>query len=67
MISLIYSSFFLSAPGNFCARKDSSYLKTLPILDDYVIRMLPSDLIGCDNRGTKGVILVHLFHITVSD
>ena len=30
---------------------------TMPILDDYFVRMCPSDLIGWDNRGTKGVRL----------
>ena len=30
-----------------------SYLRTMPILDDDVVRMCPSGLIGCDNRGTK--------------
>ena len=29
----------------------------MPILDDYLVRIFPSDLIGCDNRGTKGVRL----------
>ena len=51
----------------FRAHEDRSSLRTMPILDDDVVIMCPSDLIGCDNRGTKGVILVHLFHITVSD
>ena len=37
-----------------------SYLRTIPILDDDVVRMCPIDLIGCDNRGTKGVILGQL-------
>ena len=32
----------------------------MPILDDDVVIMCPSDLIGCDNRGTKGVRLGHL-------
>ena len=30
---------------------------TMPIIDDDVIIMCPSDLIGWDNRGTKGVRL----------
>ena len=29
----------------------------MPILDDDVVRMCPSDPIGCDNIGTKGVRL----------
>ena len=37
-----------------------SYLRTMPILDDDVIIMCPSDLIGCDNRGTKRVRLNQL-------
>ena len=37
-----------------------SSLRTMPILDDEVVRMGPSDLIGCDNRGTKGVRLAQL-------
>ena len=37
-----------------------SSLVTMTILDDDVVRMYPSDLIGLDNRGTKGVILVQL-------
>ena len=32
-----------------------SSLRTIPIIDDDVVRMCPSDLIECDNRGTKGV------------
>ena len=32
----------------------------MPILDDDVVRMCPSGLIGCDNRGTKGFRLGHL-------
>ena len=32
----------------------------MPILDDDVVRMGPSDLIGRDNRGTKGVRLGQL-------
>ena len=34
--------------------------RKIPILDDDVVRTLPSDWIGCDNRGTKGVRLGHL-------
>ena len=34
-----------------------SYVITMPILDDDVVIMCPSDLIGRDNRGTKGVRL----------
>ena len=37
-----------------------SSLVTIPILDDDIVRMCPSDLIGCDNRGTKGVRLGQL-------
>ena len=37
-----------------------SSLRTMPILDDDVVRMCPIDLIRCDNRGTKGVRLGHL-------
>ena len=32
----------------------------MPILDDNLIIMRPSDLIGCDNKGTKGVKLGQL-------
>ena len=32
-----------------------SSLRTITILDDDVVIMYPSDLIGFDNRGTKGV------------
>ena len=35
----------------------SSSMITMPIIDDYVVKMCPSDLIGWDNRGTKGVRL----------
>ena len=45
----------------FCACKYSSSLTTITILDDDVVRMCSSDLIGCDNRGKKGVILGHVF------
>ena len=41
--------------GNRC-----SSLRIMPILDDDVVIMCPSGLIGCDNRGTKGVILGQL-------
>ena len=37
-----------------------SSLRKMPIIDDDVIRMCPSDIIGCDNRGTKGIILGQL-------
>ena len=37
-----------------------SYFRTMPILDDDVVRMCPSDFIGCNNRGTKRVRLGHL-------
>ena len=37
-----------------------SSLKTMPIIDDDVVRTCPSDFIVCDNRGTKGVILGQL-------
>ena len=29
----------------------------MSIIDDEVVRMFPSDLVGLDNRGTNGVIL----------
>ena len=32
----------------------------MPILDDDVVRMCPSDMIGWDNRVTKGVRLGQL-------
>ena len=35
-------------------------LRTMPILDDDFVRIFPSDLIRCDNRGTKGVRLGQL-------
>ena len=45
-----------------------SFSRTMPILDDDVVRMCPIDLIRCDNRGTKGVRLGHLVLIEpVSD
>ena len=44
----------------FCAHKDSSSLRTMLILNEDVVRMCPSDLIGCDKRGTKGLILGHI-------
>ena len=48
-------------PGaRFVAREDSSPLITIPILDDDVVIFFPSDIIGCDNIGTKGVILGQL-------
>ena len=34
-----------------------SSMRTMPIIDDDVVRICPSDLIEWDNRGTKGVIL----------
>ena len=37
-----------------------SSLRKIPIIDDDVVIMCPSDLIGCDNRGIKWVRLVHL-------
>ena len=42
-------------PDNRC-----SSFRTVPILDNDVVIMCPSDLIGYDNRGTQGVRLVHL-------
>ena len=56
----------LVAPGNHSirigARRTRSSLRTMPILDDDdVVRMCPSDLIGCDNSPTKGVRLRHLY------
>ena len=32
----------------------------MPIIDDDVVRIIPSDMIEWDNRGTKGVILGQL-------
>ena len=56
MIGHIDSSKINGALGNvlvplaiFCACKDSTSLRTMTILDDDVVRMCPSDLIGCDN------------------
>ena len=67
MIGLSDSSKINGAPGSFSvplgifrACKDSTSLRTMTILDDDVVRMCPSDLIGCDNRGTKGVRLGHI-------
>ena len=67
MIGLSDSSKINGAPGKnlvqlelFCACKVSSYLRSMTILDDDVVRMCPSDLIGCYNSGTKGVRLVHI-------
>ena len=37
------------------------YMRTMPIIDDDVVIMCPSDLIGRDNRGTKVVILGQKF------
>ena len=37
-----------------------SSLRKMPILDDDVVTMCPSDMIGCDNRGTKEVRLGQL-------
>ena len=37
-----------------------SSLRTMPILDDDVVIIFPSYLIGWDNRGTKGVRLGQL-------
>ena len=55
------SGLLFGAPGHHSvrigARGDSSSLWTMPILDDDVVRMWPSDMIGWDNRGTKGVRL----------
>ena len=34
-----------------------SSLRKMPILDDDVVIMCPIDIIGWDNRGTKGVRL----------
>ena len=30
------------------------FFEKIPILDDGVVRICPSYLTGCDNRGTKG-------------
>ena len=46
--------------ARFCAQGDSSSLRTMPIIDDDVVIMCPSDMLGCDNRGTKGVRLGQL-------
>ena len=43
------------ASANIC-----SSLRKIPILNNDVVRMYPSDIIGYDNRGTKGVILGQL-------
>ena len=43
------------AQANIC-----SSLRKIPVLDDDVFIMFPSDLIGCDNRVTNGVILGQL-------
>ena len=45
---------------DFTSATRCSSLITIPIIDDDVVRMCPSDLIGWDNRGTKGVRLVQL-------
>ena len=37
------------------------YLITVSIIDDNIVIMGPSDLIGCENIGTKGVRLGQLF------
>ena len=67
MIGLIDLSFKNDAPGKFlvplvifCARKDRYSLRIMPILNDDVVIMCPSDLIGCYNLGTNGVIFCHL-------
>ena len=36
------------------------FFEKILILDDDVVIMCPSDQIGCDNRGTKGVRLGQL-------
>ena len=43
-------------PANIC-----SSLRTMPIIDYDVVKMNPNDMIGCDNRGAKGVRLGQLF------
>ena len=42
-------------PANIC-----SSLRTMPIIDYDVVKMNPNDMIGCDNRGAKGVRLGQL-------
>ena len=37
-------------------------MRTIPIIDDDFIIMCPSDPIGWDNRGAKGVILGQKVH-----
>ena len=44
----------------FPARSVSPSLRTMPINDDDVVRMCPSDIIGCDNKSTKDVGLGQL-------
>ena len=44
--------------GVFLKSRGAGFLRALPILDDYVVRMCPSDLIGLDNRRTKGFRLL---------
>ena len=38
-----------------------SSLRTMPILDDDVVKKFPSDFIGCDNRIKKRIRLSHLY------
>ena len=45
-----------------------SSLITMPNIDDDVVKICPTYLIGCNNRGTKGARLRHLvFGEPVSD
>ena len=40
--------------------KKCSYMISMPILGDDVVRMFPSDMVGWDNIGAKGVRLGQL-------
>ena len=67
MIGLSDSSKINGAPGNFLVPleifypcKDSNFLRTIPILDGDIVIMCRTDLIGCDNIGTKGFRLGHI-------
>ena len=48
----------LEVMGRDC--EESSSLRKMPILGDDFVRMRPSDMIECDNIGTKGVKLGQL-------
>ena len=51
--SIMNSSSHLHQPTYFILWK-------IPFIDDDFVIMCPSDLIVCDNRGTKGVRLGHM-------